>query len=82
MKYITVPQLAEMLGLSRTTVYRKVKSGKIPAQKIGHAYIISDKTISQILSKEPSKQDKKQISKAVQKVVKEYGETLKLLGNE
>lgn len=82
MKYITIPQLAKMLGVSRITVYRKVKSGQIPAQKIGHTYIISNKLVTAILNKEPNTSDKKEIRKAIDKVIKEYGETLRLLGSE
>ena len=45
MKYLTIPQLAKMMGVSRTTVYRKVKSGEIKATKVGHDYIVDDKEI-------------------------------------
>ena len=82
MKYITVPQLAQMLGLSRVTVFRKVKAGEIPAEKIGHNYVITDKTINKILSKQLSVKDKHEITNAVKKVVKEYGNTLKRLSKE
>ena len=82
MKHITIPQLAKMLNVSRVTVYRKVISGLIPAEKVGHGYIISDKTISRLLNKKPSNQDKQQIKTAVDKVVTEYSDTLKLLGKE
>jgi len=30
-KYITVPQLANLLGVSRVTVFKKVKAGEINA---------------------------------------------------
>ncbi len=82
MKYITIPQLAKMLGLSRVTVYRKVKSGEIPATKIGHSYVISDTEISKILGEELSETSKKTIDRAIKKIFQEYGETLKLLGRE
>lgn len=82
MKYITIPQLAKMLGLSRVTVYRKVKSGEIPATKVGHTYVISNAEISEILGEELSEKSKKKIDKAIKKVFQEYGETLKLLGRE
>ncbi len=82
MSHITIPQLAKMLGLSRITVYRKVKSGEIPAERAGHTYIISDEEISKILGLKLSEQSKRRIDKAVRKTVKEYGEVLKLLGRE
>ena len=82
MAYITIPQLAKMLGVSRVTIYRKVKNGQIPAQKIGHTYVITDDEIKKILSKELTSKDKNKIEKLVKRIVKEYGETLKLLGKE
>ena len=81
-KYITIPQLAKLLGLSRIEVYRKVKKGQIPAVKIGRNYAISDRDITHILGKQVSRQGKKRIDLAVRKTVKEYGELLKKLGKE
>jgi len=81
-KYITIPQLAKMLGISRIAVYEKVKSGQIKATRIGKNYVISDRDITHILGGKLSEKDKKQIDAAVQKVVAEYGELLRMLGKE
>jgi len=81
-KYITIPQLAKLLGLSRIEVYRKVRKGQIPAVKIGRNYAISDRDITYILGKEISTKAKKRVDAAVRKTVKEYGEVLKKLGKE
>ena len=81
-KFITIPQLAKLLGLSRIEVYRKVRKGQIPAIRIGRNYAISDRDVAHILGKEMSNKDKSQISAAVKKVVKEYGEVLKRLSKE
>jgi len=45
-KYITIPQLAQLLGLSRIEVYRRVRKGQIKAEKIGRMYVIRDKEVS------------------------------------
>ncbi|MBC8470336.1 MAG: helix-turn-helix domain-containing protein [Planctomycetes bacterium] len=81
-KYITIPELAKLLGLSRIEVYRKVKKGQIPAIKIGRNYAISDRDINHILGKEMSDKEKKRVDAAVRKTVREYGEVLKKLGKE
>jgi len=81
-EYLTIPQLAEILGISRVAVYRKVKKGQIKAVKIGRAFAIPQKQIAAILGKTLSQEDKKEIDLAVKKTVKEYGHTLKLLGSE
>lgn len=80
--YLTIPQLAKILGVSRIAVYRKVRSGQIRATKIGRTYAIPQKQVSAILGKALAEEDKKQIDAAVKKTVKEYGQVLKLLGAE
>ncbi|MFA5291623.1 MAG: excisionase family DNA-binding protein [Phycisphaerae bacterium] len=81
-KHLTIPEFADLLGISRIAVYKKVKAGKISAEKIGRNYIITDKTANEILGKELSESKKKQIDRAVKKVVKQYGPLLKKLGSE
>lgn len=80
--YLTIPQLAKILGLSRIAVYNKVKKGQIKATKIGRNYAIDRKNVANILGKALADEDKKQIDAAVKKTVQEYGQTLKLLGAE
>ncbi|MHC4488699.1 MAG: helix-turn-helix domain-containing protein [Planctomycetota bacterium] len=81
-EYITIPQLARILGLSRVAVYKKVKKGQIKAVRIGRTFAIPRKYVASILGKALAQEDKKQIDDAVKKTVKEYGQTLKLLGKE
>jgi len=81
-KYISIPELAKMLGISRIALYRKVKKGEIKAFKIGRNYAIPQKYVLSILGRALSEDDKKEIDAAVKKTVKEYGEVLKLLGRE
>ena len=81
-KYLTIPELAKILGVSRIAIYNRVKKGQIPATKIGRIYVITDKTIAGILGKKVTPKGKKQIDAAVLKTVKEYGEVLRLLSKE
>jgi len=81
-EYLTIPQLAKMLGISRIAVYRKVKKGQIKAQKIGRSYAILQGYIGGIRSKPLSASEKQRIDAAIRKAIKEYGETLRLLGQE
>ena len=81
-EYITIPQLAKMLGVSRIAVYKKVKKGQIKAIKIGRNYAIPQKSVANILGKALGEEDKREIDIAITKTVKEYGEVLKLLGRE
>jgi len=81
-KYITIPQLAKMLGISRIAVYKKVKSGQIKAMRIGKSYVISDSDIVYILAGKLNGRDKKQLDAAIQKIIDEYEELLRMLGKE
>lgn len=76
--FLSVRELADLLGISRIAVFKKIKKGQIKATKIGKNYVIEVKN----LAKNNTSSEKKSLTKAVKKVVKEYGETLKLLGNE
>lgn len=81
-KYLTVSQLAEILGVSRVAVHKKIKNGDIKAEKIGNMYVIPKSYVSEILGQTLSASRKEIIKKAVHKAVKEYGEVLIKLGNE
>ena len=80
--YITIAELAGLLGISHVAVWKRIKKGQIKAEKIGHMYIVTDKEVAHILRKKPSARDKSQIEKAVKKAVKDYGEVLRKLGEE
>jgi excisionase family DNA binding protein len=80
--YMTIPELAELLGISRIAIYKRVKKGQIPATKVGRTYIITDQTIAEILRREVTKGSMKKIDAAIKKTVREYGEVLKKLGRE
>lgn len=84
--YISVAQLAKMLGISRVAVFNRIKKGQIPAEKIGRSYAISMEDVNEIIQginiKTLSENQKEVIKKAVEKTVREYGETLRLLGKE
>jgi len=81
-EFMTIPQLAKILGISRIAVYNKVKNREIKAIRIGRNYAINVKDIVDIIGQELSKKDKEEIDKAVTKTIAEYGEVLKLLGRE
>jgi len=81
-KHLSISELAEILGLSRTSVYRKVKAGEIGAVKVGRRLMIPRETVSEILGESVSDARKAEIETAVKRTVKEYGEVLILLGKE
>jgi len=81
-EFMTIPQLARLLGLSRIAVYNRVKSGEIKAIRIGRTYAINTEDIADILGKTLTKKGREEIDRAIKKTVDEYGEVLRLLGQE
>ena len=81
-QFISTAELAKLLGISRIAVFKKIKSGEIKATKVGRAFIVDKKDIPEIAGDALSEKNKRGIEEAVGKTIKEYGETLRLLGKE
>ena len=81
-RYLTIPELAKLLGVSRIAIYNRVRKGEIPATRIGRTYAITDEAIANVLGRGTTRARKKRIDAAVRKTVQEYGEVLKQLGKE
>ena len=52
--FISVAELAKMLGVSRIAVFNKIKKGQIPAEKIGRSYAISMEHVDEIINNKSS----------------------------
>ena len=79
---LTVPQVASLLGISRIAVFKRIKKGQLIAQKYGRNYLVSKHELPDIFSTTLSDAGKKEIEQGVTRTIKEYGETLRLLGRE
>ena len=85
MKYpelLTTTELAKKLGVSRVTVFNRIKEGKIPARKIGKNNFIRIEDANAMLKNELTDKIKCEINATVDRIFKEYGETIKKLGQE
>ena len=81
-EFLTTVELAKILGISRIAVFKKIKKGQIKAIKIGKNFIIPRDSLAEIVGEALSQDDKQEIEEAVKKTVREYGQTLRLLGSE
>lgn len=81
-KFFTTNEAAALLGVSRQAVFKKIKAGKIKYQKIGRNILIDKNDLAEILGAVLTEQQKREVEKSVDKTIREYGETLKLLGKE
>lgn len=80
--FIGTGELAKFLGVSRVTVFNRIKSGEIKAQKAGRNFVVQRAALPEILRTTVGAREKNEIKKVVKRVVREYGETLRLLGKD
>jgi len=77
--YLSTIDLAKLLGVSRIAVYKQIKAGKIKAKRKGRKFVIDKKELGGILKTKLTEKQKAELKRGVKKVVREYGETLRLL---
>lgn len=76
-------EVAKILSVTRVTVFRWIKDGSIRANKIGRNYVISHEEVIKRLDVRPlTEKDKEEIKGLVEKTIKDYGETIRMLGRE
>lgn len=76
---LSVKEVGGLLGISRIAVFKKIKTGELPAVKVGRAYVVDSESLTFVKEKKATDIQKNIIEKAVDKAVFDYGETLKLL---
>lgn len=81
-KFYSTAEVAELLHLDRTTVFKKIKSGEIKAEKIGRNYIIPAESLGSIFGKTVDDVTKNNINSSVDRVIRDYGETIKKLADD
>ena len=81
-EFITIADLAKILGISRIAVYKRVKKGQIKAVRAGKVFLIPRSVLGGILGQTLGEKEKNEIAAAVKKTVEEYGEVLRLLGSD
>ncbi len=77
--YYSIPEYARLVDLSRIAIYKQVVKGKIKAIKIGKQYAIPANYFS---DSELTPEQTKEIDEAIKKTIRDFGKTLKMLGNE
>jgi len=69
------------LGISVVAVNKRIKTGKLRAEKIGRNYAIPRSEVAALLGKELRQSDKELINAPVEKTIEEFGTTLKMLAH-
>ncbi len=79
---LSTAEAAKLLGVTRIAIFKKIKSGEITAQKIGRNFVIQKEDLPDVLRQVLRQDKKREIEESVRKTIKDYGQTLKLLGKE
>ncbi len=79
--YSTI-EVANILRVSRKTVFQWARDGKIKATKVGRNFVIPSSAVLEKLGKTIGTEKKMDIDKAVKRAVKDYGKVFRLLGKE
>ena len=80
-QFVSTSELAKILGLSRSAIHKKIKSGEIEAERVGRSYLVPKNSIPG-LSTRITERQREIISEAVHRTAVEYGEVLERLGRE
>ena len=78
--FVSTSEAAKILRISRVAVFNQIKSGKIPAIKVGRNFVIRKNDVLKAAGELLTSEQKKKINKAVKKATKQFGETFKRLG--
>ena len=81
-EFFSTTELAQILGISRVAVFKRIKRGEIKAIKVGRNFVINKKDIGNVFGQSLSAKEKKEIEAAIKKTIQDYGETLELLGQK
>ncbi len=81
-KYLSTSEVADILGISRVAVFKKIKKGVIPAKKIGRNYLVDCKDVSSTLDTSITPKEKKFITNVTGSVIDQYEEALRRLAKE
>jgi len=80
--YVSTTEAAKILGVSRITVFNKIKEGKIKASKVGRNFVIQKRHVLEAAGLLLTKKQKRTIDKAVRRATGQYEATFKRLGRE
>ena len=51
MRFATVEEVADLMRVSRTTVYRMIREGELPAVRLGRGYRLREDAVHRYLQK-------------------------------
>ncbi len=80
--FYSTTEAAIILNISRISVFRRIKLGKLKATKIGRNFVISHEDLLEALGDKIGPLKKEQIEKAINRAMKDYKEVFERLAKE
>jgi len=81
-QFYSLPEVAQVLGISRIAVYKQVISGKISAQRMGRGYFVSAEYLGMAGQDEILEEDRVILSENLHLISDQYITTLIELSQE
>jgi len=81
-KFYSTTEAAVILNISRISVFRRIKLGKLKATKIGRNFVITHEDLLEALGEKIGPAKKAQIEKAIGRAMKDYKEVFQKLAKE
>lgn len=79
---LSTAEVAQILGISRIAVFKKIKSGEIKAERIGRGFVVRKADILEIAGQVLGEEKKRAIERTIDKTLTDYGEAIRRLGAE
>ncbi len=80
--FYSTAEVAQILNLSRVSVFNRIKKGKIKATKVGRNFIVTHDELLEALGDKIGPAKKAQIEKAINRAMKDYKEVFEKLAKE
>jgi excisionase family DNA binding protein len=80
--FYSTAEVAQILNLSRVSVFNRIKKGKIKATKVGRNFIVAHEELLEALGDKIGPAKKEQIEKAIGRAMKDYKEVFEKLAKE
>ena len=81
--FFSTSEVAKLIGVSRVTIFNRIKRGEINADKVGKTYLIPRSEIIGYLDRgELTDKQKRELESQVNFVIKTYGKAIRMLGKE
>jgi excisionase family DNA binding protein len=80
--FVSTAEAAKILGVSRITIFNRIKIGKIKATKVGRNFVIKKRDVLEAAGSFLTNKQKHTIERTVQRATSQYEKTFIRLGKE